>query len=104
LITSAIVGTFTLTHVFNFKCTKQYEAKDKEGKAMKGRDGRAIVDLHKKTLEIFEDKKCVLWYLLAVGALGVHLWEGWQAATRKMMLNGTLEKVALLIFCHVVAY
>ena len=48
--------------------------------------GGPVRDLHRLQMEVFASAPKVSWYLLAVAALGVHLWSGWSKSVLKFGL------------------
>ena len=70
-ITGTILSVFLVLHLKTFRFTR-------------GFSGGSHNDLYQLQKEIFRDGKQVLFYLAAIGSVGIHLWYGWTKAVLKM--------------------
>jgi len=71
-LTGGVLAVYVFFHVYSFKwgeCNKT-----------KLSDGTEVRDVYTLQIKFFADKLQVLWYVLAVGCLGIHLWGGWNLA------------------------
>jgi succinate dehydrogenase / fumarate reductase cytochrome b subunit len=66
ILSGLVVLVFVPLHLWTFKFGPYYAA-----------DGaKAMRDLHRLVVEVFQDPVHVAWYVVAMGVIGFHLWHG----------------------------
>lgn len=77
-ITGAMVLVFIVLHLRAFKFGPEYSVTYGE---------TTMRDLYRLELEFFASPVQVVWYTVAVSALGFHLWKGWTKTVYKLGLD-----------------
>jgi len=72
ILTGTVTALFVVTHLATFKYGSYYET------------GEGIRDLYRLQLEVFSSPGYVVFYLLAMGVIGFHLWHGLSSAAQSL--------------------
>ena len=94
LATAVIVLGFMVVHVLQFR----FGPGVNEGYTSTLDDGTNVRDLARLQKDLFSDPKQVAFYILALVAIGAHVWLGWNKAVLKLEgLPKKLHPTALMI-------
>jgi succinate dehydrogenase / fumarate reductase cytochrome b subunit len=66
ILSGLVVLVFVPLHLWTFKFGPYYAASG----------ATPVRDLHRLVVEVFQDPVHVIWYVLAMGVIGFHLWHG----------------------------
>jgi L-lactate dehydrogenase (cytochrome) len=72
-ITGTVLSVFLVLHLKTFRLERGFI-----------NSYESHVNLYNRQKEVFRDIKQVIFYLVAIGSVGVHLWYGWTKAVLKM--------------------
>jgi len=87
----AILAIFVIIHVWQFKYGTYYKTTI---------DGEEIRDLYKLVVETFKTTHWMIFYVIATGIIGFHLWHGFWSAFQSLGLY--IPRIATLI--NVIGY